>query len=45
MLERGESPPEALIAAAELDRIADLDALIALLERRLAQAGITPSSG
>ena len=37
--------PEVLIAAAELDRLADLDALIALLRERLAHRGVIPSSG
>ncbi len=45
LLARGASPPEVLIGADELDSLATLEALIALLHERLAQHAITPSSG
>ena len=44
LLARGASPPEVLISADELDALKTLDALIALLNTRLAQHAITPSS-
>ena len=44
LLAQGTSQPEVLIGSTELDALAGLEALIALLHQRLAEHAITPSS-